>query len=389
MIEKVANNKSVKEALNLNSPRAVLQKLDYYRSLFGRTHDMSDKEFDALTKNITTFFNLKPFAPAKEPPAHLVRISNNNRILQGQELSYLTDISQLLAPPAHLCNFGRCNVPGKRVLYCATTPALAYWETKPRNGDVITLSYFERKPSAHINCAVISAEKTANPSINHALQEVYYLLEEFFVDAFSLEVDRTRPRDYVFSALLSSEFLFYPVPSDKNIEAIIYPSVQKKKFGDNFAIRADLILKHYNLIGVETRFILDEYENIDPSTEELTTDSLIGSFGTRAFDFDSGKILYDEKATEIFELFRRLQIGSGKQVRYSKTLPDGGTNMAFDLSPKLPPRPVSAPIEQQKFGRNDRVTVVYKDGTRKERIKHKYVARDIEKGLCKITETHR
>ncbi|MCR5862816.1 hypothetical protein LRS05_12030 [Flavobacterium sp. J372] len=82
---------------------------------------------------------------------------------------------------------------------------------------------------------------------------------------------------------MSSEQLFYPVVSDQNFEAIIYPSVQKKKFGENFAIRNELLLDRYNLIGVETRFILDEYENLDPSSEEVTTDQVIGSFGTTEF----------------------------------------------------------------------------------------------------------
>lgn len=113
------------------------------------------------------------------------------------------------------------------------------------------------------------------------------------MDAYSLLVSRDRPGDYVFSGLLSSEMLFYPVVANNNFEAIIYPSVQKKKFGDNFAIRNDLIFEKYNLIGVETKFILDEYENLDPSTNEVTTDQVIGSFGTEVFDFENGKILYN------------------------------------------------------------------------------------------------
>ncbi|MBK9425513.1 MAG: hypothetical protein IPN54_15500 [Bacteroidetes bacterium] len=145
-----------------------------------------------------------------------------------KELSYLTDISQLLAPPIEYCGFGRCNISNQQVLYCATSEAGAYWEIKPKHGDVITLSHFELKPGSKVNSLVIMKDKTKNPKIQHQLQEVYYHLEDFFVDAYSLEVDRSRPRDYLFSALLSSKQLFYPVVSDKNFEAIIYPSVQKK-----------------------------------------------------------------------------------------------------------------------------------------------------------------
>ena len=195
---------------------------------------------------------------------------------------------------------------------------------------------------------------------------------------------KDRPRDYLFSALLSSEMLFYPIVSDNNIEAIIYPSVQKKKFGQNFAIRNDLIFERYNLVGVETRFILDEYENLDPASDEVTTDQLIGSFGTTAFDFDSGKILYNEKVDELFKLFRDLQTGEGKQVRYNH--PNTPKNIAFNLTPSSHHDKVGEIKKKPNLGRNHRIDVVYQDGTRKDRIKYKTVLSDIESGKCSITK---
>jgi hypothetical protein len=236
MIDKVANNKYNTEKLNLYPSDQIKEKLDYYKSLFGTTHDLSTKEFDLLKNDIATFFNLKIGGYTEEAPPRLVRISNNNRILeaQGKELSYLTDISQLLAPPIQYCEFGRCNIPNQQVLYCSVNEAGAYWETKPKNGDVITLSHFEIKPNTKVKCNIVKKEKTKDPKFSHQLEEVYYLLEDFFVDAYSLIVLRNRPRDYLFSAILSSEMLFYPVVADNNIEAIIYPSVQKKKFGEIF-----------------------------------------------------------------------------------------------------------------------------------------------------------
>ena len=383
MIEKVANNQYNTEKLNLNPPDKIKEKLDYYKSLFNKTHDLSVDEFEKLKNDIKTFFNLKIGGFTEDPPKRLVRISNNNNILsaQGKELSYLTDISQLLAPPIDYCNFGRCNIPNQQVLYCAVNEAGAYWETKPQNGDVITISHFELKPDAKVNCNVIRKEKTQNPKISHLLQEVYYLLEDFFLDAYSMEVSGDRPGDYIFSALLSSEMLFYPVVADNNVEGIIYPSVQKKKHGQNFAIRNDLILERYNLIGVETRFILDEYKDLDPTSDDVTTDQVIGSFGTTAFDFEKGKILYNEKANEIFELFRQMQIGEGKQVRYEhEGLPK---NIAFNLSPSTSP---NNGRKKKKLGRNDKVRVVYQDGTRKDNIKYKKILADIESKKCRIVD---
>lgn len=386
MIEKVANNKFNTEKLNLNPPDKVKEKLDYYRTLFNTTHDLPADQLEELTHNIKTFFNLKAVGFTDKPPERLVRISINNRILdsQGKELSYLTDISQLLAPPIQFCNYGRCNIPGQQVLYCATSEAGAYWETKPRNGDVITLTHFELKPDVKVNCNVVRNEKKENGQANHPLQIVAGMLEEFLIDAFSLEVSRDRPKDYLFSSLLSSEQLFYPVVADSNIQAIIYPSVQKKKFGVNFAIRNDLIFEKYNLLGVETRFILDEYENLNPESEEVTTDQMIGSFGTEAFDFNTGKIPYnEEKVDMLFKLFRQLQTGEGKQVRYEH--PNTPKNITFNLTPPTFIKKTAAPTNTKELGRNDKVNVVYQDGSRKDKIKYKFVQDDIAKGKCKLT----
>lgn len=387
MIEKVANNKFNTEKLNLNPPDKVKEKLDYYRTFFNKTHDLPADQLEELTQNVKTFFTFKSVGFTDNSPARLVRISINNRILASQEkeLSYLTDISQLLAPPIQFCNYGRCNIERQQVLYCATSEAGAYWETKPKNGDVITLSHFELKPNVKVNCNIIRSEKRENSKANYPLIEIADLLEEFLIEAFSLEVSKDRPADYLFSSLLSSEQLFYPVVSDKNIEAIIYPSVQKKKFGENFAIRNDIILDRYNLIGVETRFILDEYENLDPASDEVTTDQLIGSFGTTAFDFEKGKILYNEQANEVFKLFRQLQTGEGKQVRYEH--PNTPNNTVFNLTPINHINTIRKSANPIKLGRNDKVNVVYQDGKRLDNVKYKKVLTDIESGICKISKS--
>lgn len=325
MIEKVANNKYNTEKLNLNAIKDIVEKLNYYRSFFGKIQDLSDEDFENLQKDIHTFFNIKPGSYRDNPPERLVRISVNNNILKGEKLSYLTDISQLLAPPIDLCNYGRCNLPQKQVLYCGINEAEAYWEMKPKKGDVITLSHFKLKKDAKVNCNLIKKDKILNPIFENQLQEVFHVLEDFFVEVFSIEVARDRPRDYLFSAELSDQFLFYPVPSKDNIEAIIYPSVQKKKFGHNIAILNDIILDRYDLTVVETRFILDEYENVNPETYDVTSDNLIATFGTESFDFEKGKILYDPLVDEIFSFLRDLQT-SGSQQRASKE------NMTFNLT---------------------------------------------------------
>lgn len=383
MIDKIANNEFNTESLNLNPVSEIREELDYYRSLFGRIHGLPDAEQLALRKDISKFFNLKPGGFTTQAPERLVRISKNNDILaaQGRPLSYLTDISQLLAPPAKYCNYSRCGLPGQQVLYCADSLAGAYWETKPTKGDVITISLFELLPGKTLNSALVKKEKMVDPKIDHPLREVYYLLEDFFVDIFSLVIDRHRPVDYLFSALLSSEQMFYPVVADNNVEAIIYPSVQKKKFSHNIAIRNDLVLERYKLLGVETRFILDEYEDIDPSTDKLTTDDVISYFQSTKFDFQKGKILYNEKADEVFDLMRTIQLSTGKQVRFPN--PQNIKNLTFNLSPEgdFPAYRHPDPI---LISDGERVDVVYLNGERKDGVLFGKVRADVEQMRCRI-----
>ncbi|MGL3000067.1 RES domain-containing protein [Flavobacterium sp. RSSB_23] len=386
MIERITKNKDNLGEPDLEPIEKIVEKLNYYRSLFGKIQDLTDEEFENLKNDISKFFTLKVGSNTDKPPKRLVRISNNNRILeaQGKELSYLTHISQLLAPPIDYCNFGRCNIPKQQVLYCATSEAGAYWEIKPQNGDVITISHFELKPNTKVNSFIVKKELTKKPEIKSKLHEVYYLLEEFFEEIYSLRISRDRPRDYLFTGQISSDQLFYPVVSELNFDAILYPSVQRKKHGWNVAIRNELILERYNLIGVETRFILDEYDNLDHTSEEVTTDQVIGSFGTEAFDFENGKILYDEeKANKAFEIFRTLQVGGGKQVRNEEEgLPK---NLLFNCTPQNHKKETEV-SPSRKLGRNDRINVVYQNGKRMDNIKYKKVQSDVEQGKCRITK---
>ncbi|SHM43084.1 RES domain-containing protein [Flavobacterium chilense] len=386
MIEKITKNKDNLGEPDLEPIEKIVEKLNYYRSLFGKIQDLTDEEFENLRNDISKFFTLKVGSNTDQPPKRLIRISNNNRILeaQGKELSYLTDISQLLAPPIDYCNFGRCNIPKQQVLYCATSEAGAYWETKPQNGDVITISHFELKPNTKVNSFIVKKELTKNPEIKSKLHEVYYLLEEFFEEIYSLRISRDRPRDYLFTGQISSDQLFYPVVSELNFDAILYPSVQRKKHGWNVAIRNELILERYNLIGVETRFILDEYDILDHTSEEVTTDQIIGSFGTEAFDFENGKILYDEeKANKAFKIFRMLQVGEGKQIRNEEEgLPK---NLLFNFTPQNYKKETKV-SPSRKLGRNDRINVVYQNGKRIDNIKYKKVQSDVEQGKCRITK---
>ena len=379
MITKLTKNPDNTTFPELHSIDEIKERIAYFRSYFHKIQDLKDEEFQTLKMEIHDFFTLKVGSHTHDVPERLCRISINNNIFKGQDVGLLNNISQLLAPPIPFTNFGRTNLPQQQVLYLATSEAGAYWETKPKKGDVITISHFKLKSGRKMRSFIITKDKTANPEISNDLQEVYYILEDFFVDVFSLEVDRSRPKDYLFSAQISSDLIFYPVAYEENFQAIIYPSVQKKKFDENIAVRNDIIFENYDLIGVETRFILDEYDDKDPSTYKLTHDNIIASIGTETFDFHTGKILYQQpKADELFDLLRTMQMSDSPQVRLSEQ------NMVMNLS--APTAKNNIAVHAKKIGRNDLVNVVYQDGRRIDNIKYKKVTQDIIAAKCRIVQ---
>jgi hypothetical protein len=294
---------------------------------------LTEEEYQLLKRNIATFFNLKSVVKAVSLPKHVVRISHNSNIFsgRGEPVSYITSIDDLLAPPEHLVRVNRCNIENQRVLYCSMDEASAYWETKPKFGDIITVSRFVLKEGANCVCSVIVPEPVSAKNFGDPLVLVYSLIREFFVDAFTQRVARDRPRDYIFSAMISSEQLYYPIPHPDNVAAIIYPSVQRSGFGDNMAIRNDVFLDKYNFLAAETRFILEEYLNHDPKSVEPTTDQVMASLYSYAYDPATGKISYAPKMDELFKLFTNFQDPKNPQQRFDNG-PNIPKNLEFNLT---------------------------------------------------------
>lgn len=383
MIKKVANNETNQEPMNLEPTEKIIEKLDYYRSLIPKLHELSDLEIAELKKDVGTFFNIKPVVFSKQVPEYLVRISSNTNIL-GKDLNFITDIDHLLSPPSHLSKFNRCNLPGEEVIYCATDETTAYWETKPKKGDVISISLFKAKKNATLNCAVIDPKMKAPKKISNRLEEVYYIINDFFVEVFTMPVERDNPNKYFFSSTISSEQLFYPIDSEDNIEAMVYPSVQRKMNGHNFALKNDIILEKYDLVEVTTRFIIEEYDNIDPTTSDRPIDDLIASISIKEFDFDKRKLIYPKDFYDRFDFFRKLQLSGGKQVRFEKPMGQKEFNEYLKTQSILKKTDKSKAVIK-KYGRNDKVTVMYhNNGPVKKDIKYKYVKKDIEENKCMI-----
>ena len=383
MIKKITTNPTT-EPLPITEPlNLIKEKLDYYRSLFGGISLLSEEELDKLKADIKDFFTLKPAQYTDTLPEHLFRISINNRILesQGLALGFLTEINQILAPPKDVVGYNRCNLPREQVLYCATDEA-AYWETKPKRGDVITISVFKKKDGAKANCVVLPQKYKPSREVSHELMDVFNLLQEFFIEVFTKEISRDTPKEYLFSATLSSSFLFYPIPSEDNVEAIIYPSIQKKLQGRNIALKNELIFEKYNILEITTRFVIGELDGLHWSSKRPTTENLLPSFSFKSLDFNSGKISdVTEEAKSIFPKIREIQMLSGKQTIFKQPIAISDISDLAALYKSRNPRNKSLP-------QNKRVTVTYMDGTKKEKRKFKTIVEDVRLGHCVITKVH-
>jgi hypothetical protein len=57
----------------------------------------------------------------------------------------------------------------------------------------------------------------------------------------------------------------------------------------------------------------------------------------------------------------------------------------FNLSP-INSKKVKADDLKHKTGRNERVNVVYQNGTRKDNVKYKTVQDDVEQGKCRVVK---
>lgn len=312
MIKKITKNKDNLGEPELHPIEKIEEKFDYYRESFAKLSSFNQDEIDELKADITSFFTLKSvrLVPEEMLPKQLVRISNNNGVLKNQNkpLGLLTDIDQILAPPKKNCWYNRCSLPEERVIYCATDLITAYWETRPKKGDVITIAVYELKEDAKYNCSIISKEKKSEKKNTSDLGKVFDLIEDFFIEIYTRKVTRTNAQEYLFSAVISSNQLFYPIASKINIEAIIFPSVQRELNGHNIAIKNDLILDYYHLKGVKTAFVTKELLNVNPKEDIQITENILFEPTTIDIDIAKGRINHKAELIQKFDLLREMQL---------------------------------------------------------------------------------
>jgi len=307
-----------------NSLSSINEKLDYYRDLIDKgLSNLPDEEFDSLHKEITKFFNVQFAAFTTAEPTKLFRISFNKPITNQGRGGHLKNITQLLGPPPGKATFGRCNLPGESVFYSALDFNTAVWETKPQYDDVITLSEWKIKEGKNIiinsifnhpDIADVNAEskKTYETYLKemdkmHPKQwELFDSIIKFVTEQFVRPIPKDKPKEYLFSAHFSSK-LFQPGPDDFRIEAIVYPSIQRKYGVTNLAILNEIILERFDPVAITTHDVVETYYDKDPQSNE----SVLGVFPAFSriteFDIPNDKIIYPDPKAELAELLKKLR----------------------------------------------------------------------------------
>jgi len=299
-----------------NSVSSIKEKLDYYRQLSkSGLSNLSDEQFIKLQIDIKKFFNIQFTTFTDAYPTKLYRISFNKSITNQDRGGTLKKVTQILGPPADKSNFNRCNLPGESIFYCSLDFNTAVWETKPKFDDVITISEWEIKEGEKLMLHTIfnhpdidNVNDDARKAYEGYLKEMdkvhpkqYNLIDtiiKFITEEFIKTVDKDKPREYLFSAYFASE-LFRPSTDIIRIEAIAYPSIQRKFGVTNLAIINSLVLQKLELVASTTIDVLSSNYEIDPTSNE----PLLGVFPAyrriTEFDIENDKIIYPDPQIEL------------------------------------------------------------------------------------------
>lgn len=310
MIDQVVVNHKMHK---FNSAKDVKEKLDYFRKLSEKgLHNLTEQEFNNLKAEFIKFQNVIFTFFADTYPTKLFRVTNNKYLYDGQKVK-LQKITDLIGPPIGKPNHGRCNLKGESVFYSALDFRTAIWETRPKAGDLITVSEWEIKPGEELNTHFIfhpgltdvnkessdayNAWLESKREINPELIEVFDELILFLTEQYMKKVSDNEKQNYLFSANYSSRLIQKkPDCNGFKIDAVCYPSVRMEYGLTNLAIFNDCVFDKLQLNKITVYNIVDtNYDEKNVLVEDLIKVSPM-IITTDKFDIEQNKIIYDLEA---------------------------------------------------------------------------------------------
>lgn len=250
---------------------------------------ITDSEKDEIIKFLDTVLNY-----------HVI-IQNNLRFKTVFRVSFVRDefldsgkvrdAKFISYPPAEIIEqigkYGRANSPKSTCLYCAFNPIVALLETKPKVGDRIIISQWQKDDDdPFVSYPIANNETVKNEgleratkafkermSYNHPLfAKTLELLFEFLSSEYikSAPINSPKAYEYLYSAYFADITLLnhitpvaHPTEPINNYDCIIYPSIAAKHSTDNIAIKPESVKR---LRPVYLQDIIVEITDYDHAT---------------------------------------------------------------------------------------------------------------------------
>lgn len=233
------------------------------------------------------------------------RVTINKRLFGGEH-KRIDQINLLKYPPAHLVSkYGRANFDKQSVFYAAFDSMTVLDELKPEAGDLITISKWEMKPEQKLNVSPIF-KITTKDNVSHNAFSMNFLvgyenslrkvpkevaeqidaLIQFMAECFAKEVDNANHLDYFLSAYFTNR-IFHEFENGE-IEAIVYPSVQKNLSFSNIVMKPESFEKKYTLKEVDESVV-----KVTPKQNGMGY-FLEGTAWSKQFDYEKGTIIWKQ-----------------------------------------------------------------------------------------------
>ncbi|MCE7070592.1 RES domain-containing protein [Dyadobacter sp. CY327] len=179
--------------------------------------------------------------------------------------------------------YGRANTPDSTVLYCSFHPNIALLEIKPKVGERIIISQWEKENNdPFISSPILNSSITANEGVlktfksfekmmknqNSLFKRITSLYFEFIAHEFvkDIAISSKKRFEYLFSAYISDMVLRnrYAVgDSIPHYDCIIYPSIAAKHRTDNVAICQESVKKIKPVFMEDCVVMETRYDNLD------------------------------------------------------------------------------------------------------------------------------
>ena len=267
--------------LSSNEKADALFKLNLLKELCCNVETLRPEQVDLVER---VFRQLTSIIPINREPVSngykfpFVRTVINEAIVQRN--ARLHSLENLRYPPLNMKDlpYNRANLKGQSVFYGASHSFPAIVETKPKEGQLITISDWEIIHGCEIRQFVVCQDSEIaaqnDPFLldryNEHLRMLYKLdadtlsiidgIYDFIVQAFTKVVNPKNKQGYLISALFADHILNHGSPK---VDAIIYPSVAFNNYTLNIAVTPECLNSCFKMTEAKEMLVTQSLDQGD------------------------------------------------------------------------------------------------------------------------------